>query len=68
MILTTLIVKLIPIYKKYKESFNSRNKLFKHIFSNTYSPLNFTKEILNVNQAIEKAILSNHEIITINPV
>jgi hypothetical protein len=67
-ILIVSTAKLILVYKKYKTSFESRNKLFKHVFFNIYLLLTFTKKILIINKFsnIIKANTFNYKVIITN--
>jgi hypothetical protein len=67
-ILIILIAKPILVYKKYKTSFEFKNKLFKHVFFNIYLLLTFIKKILIINKFsnIIKANIFNYKIIIIN--
>jgi hypothetical protein len=67
-ILIVLTAKLILVYKKYKTSFESRNKLFKYVFFNIYLLLTFIKKILIVDgfNNIVKASVSNYKVIIAN--
>jgi hypothetical protein len=67
-ILIVLTAKLILVYKKYKTSFEFRNKLFKHVFFNIYLLLTFIKKILIVDgfNNIVKASVSNYKVIIAN--
>jgi hypothetical protein len=67
-ILIILIAKPILVYKKYKTSFKSKNKLFKHVFSNIYLLLTFIKKILIINKFnnIVKTSAFNYKVIITN--
>ena len=68
MILIVLTAKPILVYKKYKTSFEFKNKLFKHVFFNIYLLLTFIKKILIVDgfNNIVKASVSNYKVIIAN--
>jgi hypothetical protein len=67
-ILIVLTAKPILVYKKYKTSFEFKNKLFKHVFFNIYLLLTFIKKILIVDgfSNIIKANAFNYKVIIAN--
>jgi hypothetical protein len=67
-ILTVLTAKLILVYKKCKTSFEFKNKLFKHVFSNIYLLLTFIKKIPIIDRSsnIIKASAFNYKVIITN--